>query len=149
TEGLGLAAYDFSELKSKKKDSPEKKHIIFQMLATDAKNAAIKAAFQEALIMVECVNFSRRLGGMPGNLMTPTILANEAVAAAKGTGIKVTVWDKARIKKEKMGGLLGVSMGSAEEPRFIIMEYNGAAKSKKPVAFVGKGLTFDCGGISI
>jgi len=61
----------------------------------------------------------------------------------------VTVWDKARIKKEKMGGLYGVSQGSDQEPRFIIMEYHGAAKSKKPVVLVGKGLTFDCGGISI
>jgi leucyl aminopeptidase len=81
--------------------------------------------------------------------MTPSILAKSAADAAKGTGIKVTIWDKARIKKEKMGGLLGVSNGSAEEPRFIIMEYKGAAASKKPVVFVGKGLTFDCGGISI
>jgi leucyl aminopeptidase len=81
--------------------------------------------------------------------MTPTILANTVVAAVKGTGIKATVWDKARIKKEKMGGLIGVSNGSDEEPRFIILEYKGAAASKKPICFVGKGLTFDCGGVSI
>jgi leucyl aminopeptidase len=71
------------------------------------------------------------------------------VKAAKGTKLKVTIWDKARIKKEKMGGLLSVARGSSEEPRFIIMEYKGAAASKKPVCFVGKGLTFDTGGISI
>ncbi len=94
-------------------------------------------------------NFSRRLGDMPGNFMTPSILADSTVEAAKGTGLKVTVWDKARIKKEKMGGLLGVFNGSVQEPRFIIMEYKGAAAAKKPVVFVGKGLTFDCGGISI
>lgn len=147
-EGLALSSYEFDELKSKKKDA-DKKELTLHVAATDAKNAAVKKAFQEALIIGECVNFSRRLGDMPGNLMTPAILAEEATAAAKGTGIKVTVWDKARIKKEKMGGLLGVSEGSSQEPRFIIMEYRGAAKSKKPVVFVGKGLTFDCGGISI
>jgi leucyl aminopeptidase len=80
--------------------------------------------------------------------MTPTIMANTVVDAVKGTGIRATIWDRARIKKEKMGGLLGVSQGSDEEPRFIILEYKGAA-AKKPICFVGKGLTFDCGGISI
>jgi leucyl aminopeptidase len=111
---------------------------------------SLKAAFSEGLTLGSCVNFSRRLGDMPGNLMTPTILADSAVAAAKGVAnLKVTVWDKARIKKEKMGGLLGVSMGSDQEPRFIIMEYKGAAAAKKPLCYVGKGLTFDCGGISI
>jgi leucyl aminopeptidase len=68
---------------------------------------------------------------------------------AHGTGLKVTIWDKARIKKEKMGNLLGVSLGGGEDPRLIVMEYNGGAKSKKPICYVGKGLTFDCGGISI
>ncbi len=81
--------------------------------------------------------------------MTPDILAKKTVEAAKEVKVKATVWDKARIKKERMGGLLGVSMGSDQEPRFIVLEYNGAAKGKKPVIFVGKGLTFDCGGISI
>jgi leucyl aminopeptidase len=61
----------------------------------------------------------------------------------------VTVWDKARIKKEKMGGLMGVSNGSDQDPRFIIMEYKGGKASDKPLIYVGKGLTFDCGGISI
>jgi leucyl aminopeptidase len=147
-EGLNLSAYEFDELKTKKSDE-EKSELVIQVATDSAKNAGVKKAFQDGLILSECVNFSRRLGDMPGNLMTPTILANEAVAAAKGTGIKVTVWDKARIAKERMGGLLGVSQGSSQEPRFIIMEYNGAAKSRKPVVFVGKGLTFDCGGISI
>ena len=146
-EGLMLSSYDFSELKSKKKDA--KKEVTFHVAASEAKNVAVKKSFQEALILSECVNFSRRLGDMPGNLMTPEILAGEAVEAAKGTGIKVTVWDLARIKKEKMGGLLGVSLGSDKEPRFIIMEYKGAAKTEKPIVYVGKGLTFDSGGISI
>ena len=98
---------------------------------------------------MECQNFVRWLGDTPGNYMTATVLADETVKAAKGTGLKVTVWDKARIKKEKFGGLLAVNRGSTEEPRFIIMEYKGAGASGKPVCFVGKGLTFDTGGISI
>lgn len=145
-EGATLASYSFDELKTGKKDKEE---ITLHLVSSSAKTAAVKKAFQDGLTLGQCVNFSRRLGDMPGNLMTPTILADTATDAAKGLGIKMTVWDKARIKKEKMGGLLGVSMGSDQEPRFIVMEYKGAAASKKPIVFVGKGLTFDSGGISI
>lgn len=146
-EGLHLAGYSFDELKAKPKD--KKDETINIHLVAKAKDKAIVTAFNEGTILASCTNFARRLGDMPGNLMTPTILANEAIRAAKGTGLKVTAWDKKRIEKERMGGLLGVAQGSEQEPRFIIMEYNGGAKGKKPVCFVGKGLTFDCGGISI
>lgn len=145
-EGLVMTSYVFNELMSKK---GEDKEINVHVTTKHAADKDVKNAFNEGVILGSCVNFSRRLGDMPGNLMTPSILATSTVDAAKGTGLKVTVWDKARIKKEKMGGLLGVSNGSVEEPRFIIMEYKGAAASQKPVTFVGKGLTFDCGGISI
>ncbi len=144
-EGLMLASYIFNELKTGQKEPQEEAnvHVVTKSAAT------LKKAYEEGLILGSCVNFSRRLGDLPGNLMTPTILAQHAVDGAKGTGLKVTIWDKARIKKERMGGLLGVAAGSDQEPRFIIMEYKGAAAAKKPVVFVGKGLTFDCGGISI
>lgn len=148
TEGLNLAAYKFDEFKSKKNDINEN-NLSFFLQTKYSQDRAVKESFQQAIMLSEAVCFSRRLGDMPANHMTPTIFANEVEQAAKGTGIKVTVWDKARIKKEKMGGLLGVSLGSAEEPRFIIMEYHGGKKSEKPIAFVGKGLTFDSGGISI
>jgi leucyl aminopeptidase len=160
-EGLGLASYVFDELKTSKnakasktgkasgKGSEKETQLTIHVVTKSASDKAVKNAFSEGLTLSTWVNFSRRLGDLPGNLMTPTILADSAADAAKGLGLKVTIWDKARIKKERMGGLLGVSEGSAEEPRFIIMEYKGAAASKKPVVFVGKGLTFDCGGVSI
>lgn len=147
-EGLVLSSYEFTELKSKK-DKKEKSNSLQIHIALKEKAAAYRNAFNEALTLADTVNFSRFLGDMPGNLMTPEILAEKTVEAARGTKIKATIWNKDRIKKERMGGLLGVSMGSEVEPRFIILEYNGAAKTKKPVAFVGKGLTFDSGGISI
>lgn len=150
TEGLFLADYNFDELKSKKTENkkPEKAlHIL--LLSKQASDSATKKAFHEAQVMTECVNFSRRLGDMPGNLMTPTILADTISDAVKGTGIKTEIWDKSRIKKEKMGGLYGVAQGSDQEPRFIILRYNGAGKAKKPIVYVGKGLTFDSGGISL
>ncbi len=146
-EGLQLASYSFDELKTA--DKKKKEALQINLVTKQGKDKAIQAAFNEGTILAACTNFAKRLGDMPGNLMTPTILANEAIAAAKGTSLKVTAWDQKRIEKEKMGGLLGVARGSAEEPRFIVMEYRGAAATKKPIAFVGKGLTFDTGGISI
>lgn len=147
-EGLHLAGYSFDELKSKPKDKKDET-INVHLVSKAGKEKAIVAAFHEGTVLAGCTNFARRLADMPGNLMTPTILAEEAMRGAKGTKLKVTAWDKKRIEKEKMGGLLGVAQGSDQEPRFIVMEYNGGAKSAKPIAFVGKGLTFDSGGISI
>lgn len=145
-EGLHLASYSFDELKT---DEKKALAIDIHLVTKSGKEKTILSAFQQGTIIAMCTNFAKRLGDMPGNLMTPTILAESAMDAAKGTGLKVTAWDKKRIEKEKMGGLLGVAQGSAQEPRFIVMEYHGAAKTKKPLAFVGKGLTFDTGGISI
>lgn len=146
-EGLYLGAYRFDELKTKN-DNGKKTELTVEIHSAH-QTKDFQGAMEQAKIMTECVNFSRRLGDMPGNLMNPSILAKEAQHAGKEAGLKVTVWDKARIEKEKMGGLLGVSTGSAQEPRFIIMEYSGAKSTEKPVVFVGKGLTFDTGGISI
>lgn len=154
TEGLHLSAYEFNDLKSKDKKSEKnddsiKSFNVGLIFKSKSPSKKLEEAHAHGEILAETQNFARWLGDNPGNYMTPDILAKETVAAAKGTKLKVTVWDKARIKKERMGGLYGVSLGSDAEPRFIIMEYNGAAKSKKPVVFVGKGLTFDTGGISI
>ncbi len=170
TEGLALTDYEYTDLKSKpsgktksadqapadkvtkvagKKVTDKPKLEEIAVLLSAAPTAAQVNAVKRAEILSECQNFARWLGDSPGNYMTPTILADETVKAAKGTGLKVTVWDKARIKKERFGGLMAVNQGSTEEPRFIVMEYNGAGKSTRPVCFVGKGLTFDTGGISI
>ncbi len=148
-EGLLLSDYAYDELKTKAKTPAEKFVSAVTLLTPLAPSQAQQKALKRAEILSECQNFTRWLGDTPGNLMTPTILAEETAKAAKGTGLKVTIWDKARIKKENFGGLLSVSLGSDQEPRFIIMEYKGAGAGKRPVCFVGKGLTFDSGGISI
>lgn len=152
-EGLLLSVYEYNDLKSSTK-KPKENGNGYQLERIDIAfenggSAVVKKAVEAAQIVAECQNFARRLGDTPGNYMTPSILASETAKAAKGTKLKVTSWDKARIKKEGFGGLLAVAAGSAEEPRFIMMEYKGAAASKKPLCFVGKGLTFDTGGISI
>lgn len=146
TEAFIMSSYQFTTFKKEPKKPQPKMTIEF---TTKKMNASLKKAMAEAEVMGEGVNFTRWLGDCPGNFMTPHQLSEEAKNAAKGTKMKVTVWHKAKIAKEKMDSLIGVSNGSDQEPRFIMMEYKGAAASKKPICFVGKGLTFDCGGISI
>ncbi len=147
TEGFLLANYSFQDFKEKKSDSKEGVERVALITATKSKT--YEQGVERGMIIAESVNFVRRLGDRPGNKMTPTMLAEEAVRVAKGTKLDVDVWDSKQIKAEKMGSFLSVSLGSSEEPRFIAMKYNGAGKSKKPICFVGKGLTFDSGGISI
>ena len=152
SQGLLLANYSYDDYKGKaeKNKKQEKTFSQAQLLLTSKQTPAlVKKAVNRAEALTSSINFTRWLGDTPGNLMTPDILAKETVKAAKGTKLKVTVWDKARIKKEGFGGLYGVSLGSDFDPRFIVIEYKGAAASKKPICFVGKGLTFDCGGVSL
>lgn len=144
-EGLVLGSYSFDDLKEKKGTTAVERVTV----VTSSKAGTLERGLERGMILGESVNFARWLGDNPGNRMTPTILADEAVRAAKGTKLKVSVWGRDKIKSEKMGSFLSVSLGSSQEPKFIAMEYYGAAGSKKPVCFVGKGLTFDSGGISI
>ena len=154
-EGFSLAKYSFNDFQ---KQSASEKHKVSEILLLTSGQSISKKITQkaeqtnslkEALVLAEATNFARWLADHPGNRMTPAILAEQVRKKAQNTSLKVTIWNKDKITKEKMGGLLGVSLGSHQEPRFIIMEYQGAKPSVKPVCFVGKGLTFDCGGISI
>lgn len=146
TEGLILANYKFTSFKAVDKTDVPVENI---ELACEKYSANLNKIAEESVIVATATNFARWLGDCPGNFMTPTQLSKEAQNAAVGTKIKVTVWDKKRIEKEKMNSFLGVSLGSSEEPRFIVMEYNGGAAKQKPLCLVGKGLTFDSGGISL
>ena len=150
TEGMILSSYKCDEFKKLKEAEKQHQDItnIFLCVPSSKKSLSQKA-LNVGQILGESVNFAKQLANYPGNLMTPAILADAVQKQTRNTKIKTTIWDKARIKKERMGGLLGVSLGSSQEPRFIIMEYKGTAQSKKPVILVGKGLTFDSGGISL
>jgi leucyl aminopeptidase len=98
--------------------------------------------------LAEAVTTVRDLGNGPSNIITPSRLAERAVEVCKSTGVKCTVYGRREIEKMKMGGLLAVNRGSIEEPRFVVMEH-APKKAKNHVALVGKGITFDSGGISI
>lgn len=112
----------------------------------DAKRA--KQLDLEAKAVAAGIRTVRDLGNAPPNLATPTFIGHRAEEVAKEVGIKCTVYGRKEIEKMKMGGLLAVNRGSAEEPRFIVLEYS-PRKAAKHVALVGKGITFDSGGISI
>ena len=154
SEGFFLADYRFQELKEKSKSKKSVKNI-FLSGVTPSKE--MKAKLEEGKILAKSTNFARWLADQPANLMTPASLVQEVQKKFRGIkGVQVSVWNKDKIKKEKMGGVLGVSLGSQQEPRVIIIEYKGnnsqtqtGGKKIKPLCFVGKGLTFDSGGISI
>lgn len=115
-------------------------------ISFDKKSA--KRLTEEARKIAEAVRTTRDLGNGPGNLITPTEIGNRAQAVAKEFGLKCQVFDKKQIEKMKMGGLLAVNQGSDQEPRFIVLEH-APKKAKKTIVIVGKGITFDSGGISI
>jgi leucyl aminopeptidase len=108
----------------------------------------LKQISAEAEAVAAGIRTARDLGNGPGNEVTATRLANRAAEVSKDLGIRCTIYDKKQIEKMKMGGLLAVNRGSAEEPRFVVMEYT-PKKTRQTVCLVGKGITFDSGGISI
>ncbi len=103
----------------------------------------------EALAISKGVALAKDLGNLPGNLCTPTYLAEQARKLSQTYPIKTKILERADMERLGMGALLSVAKGSSQPPKLIIMEYMNGAKGDKPIALVGKGLTFDSGGISI
>ncbi len=116
-----------------------------------AKTAELEQALQRGVILAEAQNFSRDLGNEPANRMTPTVMAKQAQEMAAAYGLDIEVLDRDRMQQLGMGSLLGVAQGSDEPPVLIVLRYQpaGGAKSKDHLALIGKGVTFDSGGISI
>ncbi|HET7322467.1 MAG TPA: leucyl aminopeptidase [Longimicrobiaceae bacterium] len=148
-EGALLAAFTFQEMKTVEPEpagTPERMVILEKK---DAKAKEIEAGIRVATALANGENLARRLGNLPGNVATPTYLAETAREIGSEFGMKVTVLGRSEMEKEKMGALLGVASGSAQEPKLIVLEHRKGAKGDKPLVLLGKGLTFDAGGISI
>jgi len=148
TEALHQSNYRFSELKD---ESPSLTKATLHFLD---KRAAVmkkaKLAVQIGNAIGTGQNTARDLGNLPGNICTPTYLAKQATQYGKNYGkLKTTVLNQKEMEKLGMGSLLSVSKGSRTPPKFIVMQYNGGKKSDRPYVLVGKGVTFDSGGISI
>lgn len=119
------------------------------LLGGDLDATRFEQGVQRGTVVGEAVNFARRLAVTPANDMTPTDLANEATKAAKQAGIAIEVHDADWARSQGMGSFLSVAQGSAQSPKFIELRYDGDPSSKELLALVGKGITFDTGGISI
>ena len=140
---LDFANYEFTEYKSKKENTNVKEIFI---LNTDKK---IQENILKGNIIAEEINKTRTLANTPGGDMTPQILAQKAKEAVKGLPVKVSVLGEKEMEKIKMRGVLSVGRGSDEESKFIVLEYFGTGKTEKPIVLVGKGVTFDAGGINL
>ncbi|XKT74276.1 MAG: leucyl aminopeptidase family protein [Patescibacteria group bacterium UBA2163] len=146
-ENTLLANYEFTKYKTKKKGAYTGIHTLYVKNAS----ATFKKGAQNGQIVAHEVNFCRDLANTPGGDMTPTLLAAAAKKAVQGTKATVQILEKKDIAKLKMGLVLGVDQGATEPMKFIVMEYWGAGKTskQKPVVLVGKGITFDTGGINL
>lgn len=150
-EGIYFGNYTFDKYKSEKKSAKP-----LEVFFYSENEKKIKNAIASATNLMNAVYFTRDLQNEPSNELTPELLAKRISAEAKKYGIKVSVFDEKEIAKRKMGGLIAVGKGSINKPRFIILEYKPAIKSAKDkkskfkkIALVGKGMTFDSGGISL
>ena len=151
---LDFANYEFNIYKTKPKEGfPNISEIFILGTEKPARTAKQGAEIQNAIfkgnIITGEVNKTRTLSNIPGGDMTPKILADKAKVAVKGMPVKVTVLGEKEMEKQKMQAILSVGRGSIEESKFIIMEYSGGNKGEKPIVLVGKGVTFDTGGINL
>ena len=146
-EGVLLGQYTFRKYQSSQQD---KDIVQLRILTESTDTAEIERAIHKGQVLAHATNLARDLINEPPNVLTPSELANRAATMAKQAGLECEIFDKEKIVELQMCGLLGVTRGSEEPPKFIILRYRGAPQStEKGLALVGKGITFDSGGISI
>jgi len=146
-EGALVGDFDPDTYRSDRKDKSIEQ---FSLVATEAGREAAEAGFAEGVILGESQNFTRMLVNEPGNKLTPTILAQRAVEMASENGLGWEVHSTEKIKELKMGAFWSVAQGSEEPPALIVLRYEPEGVSEGPVlGLVGKGITFDSGGISL
>jgi leucyl aminopeptidase len=148
-EGVVLGLYQYVPFKTVDREDIREISEFTLFTCEDSAVKTIRNAAKTAKIIAGAVVFARDIVSAPANAMTPTDLANAARTSAKGRNIRCRVLGSGAMKKLGMNALLGVAAGSDEPPQFIVLEYRGGKKSSPFVALVGKGLTFDSGGISI
>ena len=145
-EGFELAGYRFEKYKSDADHPPTVAELTLFAALPAAKE--VEQRLGSVATAVAAVAAVRDLVNEPAAVKTPTFIAATAERLAAGTGVEVEVWDRARLEQERMAGLLAVARGSNEEPRFIRMRYRGPG-ARRRIALVGKGITFDSGGLSL
>jgi leucyl aminopeptidase len=146
-EGTLLGTYRFMRHKKPEEDATELESLTL-VEHDNAKVPELERGVERGRILAEATNFARDLANEPSNYLTPTEMADRAKDLAASAGLECEAYGPGWMLEKGMGGVLGVAAGSTQEPRFIVLRYNGGGDSK-PLALVGKGITFDTGGISI
>ncbi len=144
------AIYSFNQCKSDSDNGKRPLKKLTLMLTDGRQNKKAKLGLEHGQAIAASVTMTKDLGNLPGNICTPTYLADQAKGLKrKSRKLKVEILDEAQMKKLGMGSLLSVAKGSRQPAKLIVMEYRGGKPKSKPVVLVGKGLTFDAGGISL
>jgi len=144
--GMRDAFYRFDQLKSQKKSpAPALSHVVLPLTS----NPQLQQALSEGMATADGSALARTLGNLPPNICTPAYLADEAKKLARQYKLRVQVLERFDMEKLGMGALLSVARASHQPPKFIVLHYEGGAKGRKPLVLVGKGITFDTGGISL
>jgi len=146
--GILLRTYVFDKYKTRKDDNGGRKDKEVKFTIQCADPNAAKKAFAEAAAVADGVNLARDLVNEPANVLGPVEFAAKA-KELEALGVKVDILTEKEMKRLGMGALLGVAQGSVRPPRLVVMQWNGGKPKQRPVAFIGKGVVFDTGGISI
>lgn len=147
-EGALLSAYRFNKYRSNGHKRGTLRTLVLGRTASRG-SAALTRAVRQAKLSASAVCLARDLVNEPASIATATYLSEQAVVHCRGKGLKVEVWGKRKIQRMKLAGLLAVNQGSREEPRFIQIRYKPKRKARRKVALIGKGITFDAGGLSL
>jgi leucyl aminopeptidase len=143
------SVYRFDQMKSQPADVRRPLRKLTLSVPQRSDLTAGEAAAARGLAIAHGMDLARDLGNLPGNICTPAHLAERAQALAQDLGFKCEVFERGKLEELKMGSFLSVTNGSDQPPKFIVLEYFGGPKKQKPVVLVGKGITFDSGGISL
>ena len=147
-EGLVMGLYSFDKYKSEAGSKSIEAINIVEF--DDSKIAAIRSGAQRGETIAEAVNLARDMGNEPANIMTPTRMAEIALDVTRGTGMKLTVMDRSEIEELGMGSFAGVAQGTEEPPKFIVIKHEGDPDNPdNNLGLLGKGITFDSGGLDI
>jgi len=144
---VGDAVYVYRHTKPSAPAAPKLRKVT--LVCAKAQATALANGLRQGQAVAAGVAVAREYANRPANHATPSFLAKEAKQLGKQHGFKVEVFDRKQIEKIGMGSFLAVAQGSDEPPRFIVMHYHGTAKGEAPIVLIGKGITFDTGGISL
>jgi leucyl aminopeptidase len=150
-EGAVLGGYRFDAYREKNEETSSRVGAVTLLVPRGQNLRASRDAARRGVVIAESQNVARELSNLPPNVLSPEQLAQEARTVAREVGLQVRVFDVPELERRKMAAILAVGGGSARPPRLVVLEYapKGAAKKSPPLCIVGKGITFDSGGISI